>query len=70
MQKKSESEKDKWGKPKLIILVRAKPGEATLTLNLCKMPMGLQGPGPLNYWDTCTHQEEDCYFCFDEGGGS
>lgn len=59
-----EKKKEKWGKPKLIILVRGKPDE--MVLAACKT---YGGSGPNDIADGCDLADFTCNSC-SSGAGS
>ncbi len=66
MQEKSKIKKEKWGKPKLIILVRGKPEERVVLA--CKVDTGfiIDGSGPNYFHEGCGAQSsmgQACGYC-------
>lgn len=53
------SKKEKWGKPKLIILTGGKPEERVLAVCKSANPYGVQGPA--SYQTACLYS--GCYAC-------
>lgn len=51
MPKEEGVKKKKWSRPKLIVLIRSKPGEALLVA--CKAGDWVAGPGPADVLDYC-----------------